>query len=212
MPPGGRARNADGTQHTCGGQARRQDEGERGPVGHEDAQPVSARAHAAWGRWALPDRSSDHRLDPWRREPRRRSTVRRARVGLSPPGPQAQDPTGAEPDPPGRRQRNQWEGRRGPGPAGTPPTSARSAGAPAQAAPAQHVRDRGGRDGDPELEELAFNPQVAPPWVLSAHAKDQLAQLGIDGGTPRAAAPPPVPSVLELATPALERLGHHPES
>jgi len=63
----------------------------------------------------------------------------------------------------------------------------------------------------PKLEELALDPQVAPPGVLPSQAKDQLAQFGIDRRASRPAARPRVHSALELAAPALERLGHDSE-
>src|SRR6266508_5030074 len=52
-----------------------------------------------------------------------------------------------------------------------------------QTAPAEHVRDRRGGDRDAELEQLAFDPEVAPSGVLPGQPKDQLACLGIDRGT-----------------------------
>jgi hypothetical protein len=76
---------------------------------------------------------------------------------------------------------------------------------------AQHVRGRRGGDPDAELDELAFDPQVAPPGVLPAHAEDQLAQLGIDGRTARTAAPLRSGPALELPAPALQRVGHNLE-
>src|SRR6266511_3986846 len=76
-----------------------------------------------------------------------------------------------------------------------------------QAAPAQHVRDRGGGDGDRELHELAFDPEVPPPGVLPSHEKDQPAKGRIDGGTSGAAARPSVLPALELPAPALESVG-----
>jgi len=97
------------------------------------------------------------------------------------------------------------------GPQELPPRGSDPPGRRPQAAPAQHGGDRRGGDPDPELEELALDPQVAPPGVFPSQAKDQLAQFGIDRRASRPAARPRVHSALELAAPALERLGHDSE-
>ncbi len=81
-----------------------------------------------------------------------------------------------------------------------------------QAAAAQHVRDRRGGDPDAELEQLPADPHVAPPGVLPAKAKDQIAQLGIDPRTSRPPAPPRSLLALELAAPALQRVGDNREA
>jgi hypothetical protein len=80
-----------------------------------------------------------------------------------------------------------------------------------QAAPTKHVRDCGGRDRGAELEELALDPQVSPPWVLPAHPQDQLAKGCIDGRTSRPAAPPRSPPAFKLAAPSLQRVGDDSE-
>ena len=77
---------------------------------------------------------------------------------------------------------------------------------------AQHVRDRRGGDPDAELEQLPADPHVAPPGVLPAKAKDQIAQLGIDPRTSRPPAPPRSLLALELAAPALQRVGDNREA
>ncbi len=80
-----------------------------------------------------------------------------------------------------------------------------------QAALAKHVGDRRGGDRDTEIEQLAFDPHVAPPGVLPSQAKDQFAKRRIDRGTPRPPASSSVLPSLELASPAPERLGHDRE-
>src|SRR6266516_4746925 len=42
-----------------------------------------------------------------------------------------------------------------------------------EARPAQHGRDRGGRDADPELEQLALDAHGAPARVLPRQPRDQ---------------------------------------
>jgi len=76
-----------------------------------------------------------------------------------------------------------------------------------QTAPAQHVRDRRGGDRDAELEQLAFDPQVAPSGVLPGHPKDQVAYPGIDGGTSWPPTPPGPLAAHELPAPPGERVG-----
>ena len=72
--------------------------------------------------------------------------------------------------------------------------------------PAQHVRDRRGGDPDAELEQLALDPEVAPPCVFPGHPKDQLAHRRIDRRTPWPATVRPFPT-HERAAPAGERVG-----
>ncbi len=79
-----------------------------------------------------------------------------------------------------------------------------------QTSPAQQVRDRHGGDRDAELEELALDPEVAPPCVLPGHPKDQLPNLGIDGRASWPATVRPFPA-QELPTPAVERVGNDRE-
>jgi len=67
--------------------------------------------------------------------------------------------------------------------------------------------DRRGGDRDAELEQLAFDPQVAPPGVLPGHPKEQVAYSGID---PRTSWPPTRPRPFpahELPTPPGEGVG-----
>ncbi len=79
-----------------------------------------------------------------------------------------------------------------------------------QTSPAQQVRDRHGGDRDAELEELALDPEVAPPCVLPGHPKDQLPNLGIDGRASWPATVRPFPA-QELPTPPVERVGNDRE-
>ncbi len=66
--------------------------------------------------------------------------------------------------------------------------------------------DRGGRNLHPELEQLAPNPHVAPPGVLSPKSLDQLSDLGVESGASRRAVRPgPLPGD-ELSVPTQERL------
>jgi hypothetical protein len=76
-----------------------------------------------------------------------------------------------------------------------------------QPAAAEHVRDGRGGHGDPGLEQLALDPQVAPSGVLPGHPKDQLAYLGMDGGTPRPPTPVPPFPAQELPAPPGEGVG-----
>ncbi len=80
-------------------------------------------------------------------------------------------------------------------------------GAGPQTAPPQHVRDRRGGDRDAEVEQLALDPELAPPGVLPAHPKDQLAHRLIDRRTPWPATVRALP-VQELPAPPVERVGH----
>jgi hypothetical protein len=120
-------------------------------------------------------------------------------------------PDSCRADPVGRRRMHRWIRWRGPGPAGTPPTWVRPPRRRSQTMPSQHVRDRRGGDPDAKLDELAFDPQVAPPGVLPSHAEDQLAQFGIDGRTARTAARLRSRPALELPAPALQRVGDNRE-
>ena len=68
----------------------------------------------------------------------------------------------------------------------------RGAGPTLRAAEKHRDTRRGG--ADPELPQLAFDPQVSPPGVLPRHHKDQRADLRIDRGAPgRAMRPRPLP-------------------
>src|SRR5450830_945459 len=74
-----------------------------------------------------------------------------------------------------------------PAPANAPAGSRTDAGA------AEQHRDARRGNADPELSELAFDPQVTPPGVLPGHRKDQPANLRIDSGAPgRAMRPRPL--------------------
>ncbi len=68
----------------------------------------------------------------------------------------------------------------------------------------QHVRDRRGRDRDAEIEQLALDPEVAPSGILPGHLKDQVANLGIDGGTSWPSTSPGRLPAHELPAPAGE--------
>ena len=70
------------------------------------------------------------------------------------------------------------------------PAGANASRCRTEARGAQHGRDRGGRDADPELQQLTLDAHVAPPRVLPRHPLDQAARLGRKRGTagPRAAA------------------------
>jgi hypothetical protein len=81
------------------------------------------------------------------------------------------------------------------------------AGRGTQAAVAKHRGDRRRRDIDAKLQELASDPEVAPPGVLTTEPEDQVFDRRIEGrttGPARAAhAPPqqiPVPSHQGLRT------------
>jgi hypothetical protein len=100
--------------------------------------------------------------------------------------------------------------------AGTQTSSGRSAAAPAETGRAQHVRDRGGRNADPQLEQLTLNSHVAPARVLARQPLDQAARLGRKRGTTRPAAssamsseqcPVPAPKRLRADCKAGQALG-----
>jgi hypothetical protein len=53
----------------------------------------------------------------------------------------------------------------------------------------------GGRDPDPQLEQLSPDPHVAPPGILPPQSEDQLPDLGVESGASgRAVRPGPFPS------------------
>jgi hypothetical protein len=58
------------------------------------------------------------------------------------------------------------------------------AGRGAQAALAKHRGDRRGRDVDSKLQELASDPEVAPPGVLTTQPEDQVLDRRIEGRRP----------------------------
>jgi hypothetical protein len=61
----------------------------------------------------------------------------------------------------------------------------------AEAALAKHRGDGRGRDVDAEFQELAPDPEVAPPGVLAAQAEDQLLDRGMEGRATGPAGPGP---------------------
>jgi hypothetical protein len=73
-----------------------------------------------------------------------------------------------------------------------------------QTAAAQSVRDGRGGDSDAELEQLALDPQVAPPRVLPGQPKDQHRHRRIDRRASWPATIRPFPA-HELSAPAVER-------
>jgi hypothetical protein len=70
----------------------------------------------------------------------------------------------------------------------------------------EHVRDRGGRDADPELEQLALDTDVTPVRILPPQTHNQAARLGSKrrATLPRLALPPaqqrPVPGAQRPRT------------
>jgi hypothetical protein len=144
-PPADRTRNAGATQQICRGQARRQDEGEQGSVRGRPPPGGGRRATSIrTGLCGLGSQSSSQAgsgRSPVGSRPAGavgRGTGRAGAVLLH-PAPQAQGPTRAEPDPPGRRRGSRWGGTPGLGLAGTPSTWVRSAGAPAPGRPGSTV-------------------------------------------------------------------------
>jgi hypothetical protein len=80
----------------------------------------------------------------------------------------------------------------------------RGAGPRPEARGAQYGRDRGGRDADPELQQLAHT-HVAPARVLSRQPPDQVARLGRKRRTPRPGTAAPT-SLTQCPVPAAKRL------
>src|SRR6266508_98153 len=74
-----------------------------------------------------------------------------------------------------------------------------------EARPAQHGRDRGGRDSDPELDQLALDAHVAPARVLARQPRDQAARLGRKWRTTRPTAATSA-SRAQRPVPAVKRL------
>ena len=75
----------------------------------------------------------------------------------------------------------------------------------AEAALAKHRGDRRGGDIDPELQEFASDPEVAPPRVLPPEAKDQTLDRGIERRTTRSPGPATTPP-QEVSVPPGERV------
>jgi hypothetical protein len=73
------------------------------------------------------------------------------------------------------------EGARGLQPQELRPGRPDPAGRGAQAALAKHRGDRGRRDIDAKLQELASDPEVAPPGVLTTEPEDQVLHRRIEG-------------------------------
>jgi hypothetical protein len=86
-------------------------------------------------------------------------------------------------------------------PAGADPARRR-----AEARAAQHRRDRGGRDADPELQQLTLDTHVAPARVLPRQPPDQAARLGRKRRTAGPATATSPTSLTQCPVPAAERL------
>jgi hypothetical protein len=71
---------------------------------------------------------------------------------------------------------------------------------------AQHGRDRGGRDADSELQQLALDAHIAPARVLPRQPQDQAARLGRKRRTTRPPAAPSVIAMQQRPVPAAQRL------
>jgi hypothetical protein len=93
-----------------------------------------------------------------------------------------------------------------------PPGRADATGRRAEAASAKHRGDGRGRDVDPELQELASDPQVAPSRVLPAEAKDQVLDRWIERGATGGAGAAPEPCPRELSVPPEEGVGPDQEA
>jgi hypothetical protein len=91
------------------------------------------------------------------------------------------------------------------------PGRADPAGRWAQASPSEHRGDGRCRDIDPELQELAPDPEVAPSGILPSQTKDQLLDRGIDGRATRPAGPVS-PTDRELSVPPDERVSADQEA
>jgi hypothetical protein len=87
------------------------------------------------------------------------------------------------------------------GPAGPDPARRRP-----QARGAQHARDRGRRDADPELQQLALDAHVAPARVLPRQPLDQAARLGRKRRTAGPATAASATSLQQRPVPAAKRL------
>jgi hypothetical protein len=74
---------------------------------------------------------------------------------------------------------------------------------------AQHGRDRGGRDADPELEQLTLDTDVAPARVLPPHTHNQAARLDRERRTTRPPATASPTSLQSCPVPAAKRPRAH---
>src|SRR6266508_450013 len=70
-----------------------------------------------------------------------------------------------------------------------------------EASLAQHRGDGRGRDVDAELQELTPDPEVAPPGILPAQAKDQMLDRGIERWTTGPPGPATTLSPQEVSVP-----------
>jgi hypothetical protein len=87
------------------------------------------------------------------------------------------------------------------GPAGADPARRRP-----EARDSQHGRDRGRRDADSELQQLALDAHIAPARVLPRQPEDQAARLGRKRRTTRPAAAPSAIALQQRPVPAAQRL------
>jgi hypothetical protein len=71
---------------------------------------------------------------------------------------------------------------------------------------AQHGRDRGGRDADPQLQELTLDAHIAPARVLPRQPPDQAARLGRKRRTTGPASATSAASLTQCPVPAAQRL------
>jgi hypothetical protein len=110
----------------------------------------------------------------------------------------------------GRRLRRRGSNCRRPccalGSAGTETSWGDPARRRAEARAAQHRRDRGGRDADPELQQLTLDTHVAPARVLPRQPPDQAARLGRKRRTAGPATATSPTSLTQCPVPAAERL------
>ena len=86
------------------------------------------------------------------------------------------------------------------------------AGRRAEAVPAKHRGDGRGRDVDAELQELASDPEVAPPGILPSESKDQALDRGIERRATGPTGPAPAPPPRELSVPPDEGVRAHHEA
>ncbi len=75
-----------------------------------------------------------------------------------------------------------------------------------QARDAQYGCDRGGRNADPELQQLALDAHIAPARVLPRQPNDQAARRGRKRRTTRRAAAPSAIALQQRPVPAAQRL------
>lgn len=70
-----------------------------------------------------------------------------------------------------------------------------------EASSAKHRGDARGRDVDAELQEFPSDPEVSPPGILPAQAKDQMLDRGIERGTTGPPGPATSLSPQEVSVP-----------